>query len=71
MRTESDSISLDVEKSKTTYDVRVVGGPVADDDRDQWESLGVAQSGSEERLHRPAAGIFKRVDMTRTSEAVR
>jgi hypothetical protein len=71
MRTESDSISLDVEKSKTTYDVRVVGGPVADDDRDQWESLGVARGGSEERLHRPAAGIFKRVDMTRTSEAMR
>jgi hypothetical protein len=69
--TESDTTSSDVEKSKTTYDVRVVGGPVADDDRDQWDSLGVPQSGSEERLHHPASGIFKRVDMMRTSEAAR
>jgi hypothetical protein len=72
-RTESISAPSDVEKSNTTYDVRVVGGAVGDDDddRDQWASLGMAQTRSEERLHRPAAGIFKRVDMTRTSEAAR
>jgi hypothetical protein len=72
--TESISASsADGDKNNTTYDVRVVGGPGADDeDREQWDSLGgVPNSGSEERLHHPASGIFKRVDMTRTSEVAR
>lgn len=70
--TETVPATSQVDKSKTAYDVRVVGGPVVDEeDRDQWESLGVSQSGSEERLHHPASGIFKRVDMTHTSEVAR
>lgn len=69
--TESVSVSSDADKSKTTYDVRVVGGPGTDEDRDQWDSLAVPHDGSEERLHHPASGIFKRVDMTRTSEVAR
>ena len=70
---ESGSVSSsDAEKSRTTYDVRVVGGPGADGDRDQWHSLGVSsEGGSEERLYHQASGIFKRVDMTHTSEVAR
>jgi hypothetical protein len=70
--TETVSATSQVDRSKTSYDVRVVGGRVADEeDRDHWESLGVSQSGSEERLHHSASGIFKRVDMTHTSEVAR
>jgi hypothetical protein len=61
---ESVSVASDVDKSKTTYDVRVVGGPGTEQDRDEWDSLAVPHAGSEERLHHPASGIFKRVDMT-------
>jgi hypothetical protein len=71
-RAESVSISSDAaDKSNTTYDVRVVGGPGTDQDRDEWDSLAVPHAGSEERLHHPASGIFKRVDMTtHTSEVI-
>jgi len=68
---EIEPVPSDADKNKTTYDVRVVGGPDADEDRDRWDSLGVAQSGSEERLHHPASGIFKRVDMTHKSEVAK
>ncbi|KAI3478527.1 hypothetical protein L1887_59508 [Cichorium endivia] len=42
-------------------------GPVADDGY-QWESVETMRCGSEERLHLPTSGIYKRVEMTHTSE---
>lgn len=59
--------SSDVDAGKSPYDVRVTGGPVADE-RYQWESVETMRCGSEERLHHPASGIYKRVEMTHTSE---
>lgn len=67
--TTIDSVtgSSDADTGKPPYNVHVTGGPVAED-RDQWDSIATARYGSEERLHLPATGIYKRVEMTHFSE---
>lgn len=66
----SEAGSSDVDTGKSPYDVRVTGGQTLEYP-DQWEGLGVTRNGSQERLHHPASGIFKRVEMTHTSEVAR
>lgn len=68
--TSSVAASSDADAAKPPYDVRVTVG-VAMEDGEQWESPEHARSGSQERLHHPRSGIFKRVEMSRTTEAMR
>jgi hypothetical protein len=62
--------STDMDASKPPSNVRVTGGMQARD-RDQWGSVEPARCGSQDRLHHPRSGIFKKVELSRTSEVVR
>jgi hypothetical protein len=70
VETSSVAASSDFDRSKSHYDVRVSGGMTMEDS-DQWESLEPTRSGSQERLHYPRSGIFKRVELSHRSEAAR
>lgn len=69
---ESGSVagSSDVDAGKSPYDVRVTGGPEAEDG-EQWDSVTPRRCGSQERLHYPTSGIYKRVELTHTSEVTK
>jgi len=62
--------STDMNASKPPYDVHVTGGTTVEDS-DQWDSIEPTRCGSQDRLHHPRSGIFKKVEMSRTSEVAR
>jgi hypothetical protein len=68
--TTSVAASSDLDASKSPYDVRVTGGMTMEDS-DQWESFEPTRCGSQERLHHPRSGIFKKVELSHSSEAAR
>lgn len=63
----SATASSDADAGNSPYDVRVTGG-MKMEDSEQWDSREPARCGSQERLHHPASGIFKKVELSRTSE---
>lgn len=62
--------SADVDAGKAPYDVHVTGG-MAMDEGDRWESIEPVRCGSQDRLHQPRSGIFKKVELSHTTEIVR
>lgn len=66
----SDTELADVDAVKAPYNVRVTGGMVAEDG-DQWDSVEPVRFGSQDRLHHPRSGIFKKVELSYTTENVR
>lgn len=63
--------SADGDGGKPSFNLHVTCGRADVEEREQWDSISGARSGSEERLHNPAAGIYKRVEMTHVSEAAK
>lgn len=62
--------SSDVDAGKSPYNVHVTGGAMTEEN-EQWEAIEPTRCGSQDRLHHPRSGIFKRVELSHTSEIVR
>lgn len=60
----------DADAGKAPYDVRVTGG-MAMEDGQQWGSIEPVRCGSQDRLHHPKSSIFKKVELSYTTEIVR
>jgi hypothetical protein len=66
----SDTDLGDGDAVKAPYDVRVTGG-TATEDGDQWDSVETVRCGSQDRLHHPKSGIFKKVELSHTTEVIK
>ena len=66
----SDTDLADVDAGKAPYDVRVTGG-MATEDGERWGSIEPVRCGSQDRLHHPKSGIFKKVELSSTTEIMR
>ena len=62
--------SADVDAGKAPYDVHVTGGMTVDEG-DRWDSIEPVRCGSQDRLHHPRSGIFKKVELSHTTEIVK
>lgn len=63
----TDTDMADGDAVKAPYDVRVTGGMVTEDGY-QWDSVEFVRGGSQNRLHHPKSGIFKKVELSHTTE---
>lgn len=66
----TDTELADGDAVKAPYDVRVTDG-IAAEDGEQWDSVEIVRCGSQDRLHHPKSGIFKKVELAYTTEIVR
>lgn len=66
----SETDVADMGAGKAPYNVRVTGG-TALEDGEQWGSGEPARCGSQDRLHYPKPSIFKKVELSYSTEVVR